>query len=370
MQIHKLVSIVLPTYNGKTFIKQALECCLRQTYAHFELIVVDDHSTDGTDEIVKEYAARDQRVAYWRNETNQQLPASLNKGFSLAKGEYYTWTSDDNLFAENAVEEMVKALDSQDQYSLVYSSYKMINDKNKIIDEYRAVPESLLFGCAVGACFLYKKEIHESLMGYDEQKFRMEDYDFWLRACLRYKFLFIDRPDLYSYRKHKANLSSKIFRDEELFRRYKEDYLRTLTTFFEGIAPGFSKEDIENHVDIFFNNLVQQRNYTVDTSENLQKLQLHFEKLRAIPWEETFFSPARMQAVINNKQNELLVGLVNTLLFENLQLKRQNPRIAKQLNKPLFWYYREYETLPAWYKKAGHIIKILQGNRPVRKSGN
>ena len=58
--------------------------------------------------------------------------------------------------------------------------------------------------------------------------------------------------------------------------------------------------------------------------------------------------------------------VINDLVFENKRLQQKNPRLASQLNKPISWYYQEYETLPGWYKKVGHIIKALQKNKSWR----
>src|SRR5262245_43666619 len=105
-----LVSIVLPTYNGSRFIQKSIESCLHQTYRRIELIIVNDCSTDETPAIIEEYAKGDSRVRIIHNATNQKLPLSLNIGFAAAKGEYFTWTSDDNYYAPNAIEKMVDVL--------------------------------------------------------------------------------------------------------------------------------------------------------------------------------------------------------------------------------------------------------------------
>ena len=79
-----MVSIVLPTYNGIRFIRKTIESCLQQTYQNIELIIIDDCSTDGTDTIIREFVITDNRIKYYRNETNKKLPASLNIGFKIA----------------------------------------------------------------------------------------------------------------------------------------------------------------------------------------------------------------------------------------------------------------------------------------------
>ena len=90
-----LVSIVLPVYNGEQYIAGAIDSILAQEYGNFELIVIDDGSTDRTPKILERFLS-DQRVRVIRQD-NQRLPAALSEGFRHAAGDLYTWTSADNL---------------------------------------------------------------------------------------------------------------------------------------------------------------------------------------------------------------------------------------------------------------------------------
>src|SRR5438128_1966436 len=97
-QHQKLVSVILPTHNGSKYLRQSIESCLSQTYLDIELIVVDDGSMDETSAILE--SLTDDRVRKIRHQTNRGLSAALNTGCAEARGEYLTWTSDDNLYAE------------------------------------------------------------------------------------------------------------------------------------------------------------------------------------------------------------------------------------------------------------------------------
>ena len=130
--LDKLISIVLPVYNGAEFLNQSIDSIIRQTYTNWELLVLDDCSTDNTPNIVKEYVKKDSRIHYYRNEQNLKLPGNLNKGFSLSKGDYLTWTSDDNMFHDNALEVMYKTITSQ-KVDLVYASYNIIDEKGNVV---------------------------------------------------------------------------------------------------------------------------------------------------------------------------------------------------------------------------------------------
>ena len=82
--IHPLISIILPVYNGETYLAKSIESCLKQTYSKIELIIVNDCSTDKTVEISKNYAKKDTRIKIVNNKTNQRLPSSLKYTKSIA----------------------------------------------------------------------------------------------------------------------------------------------------------------------------------------------------------------------------------------------------------------------------------------------
>ena len=204
-----IVSIVIPTFNGSKYLSQAIESTLVQTFFNFELIIVDDGSVDNSPAIIDEYMKKDQRINYIRNEKNIKLPGSLNVGFSLAQGEYYTWLSDDNMYKQNSIEVMLSYLLNHKDVDIVYSDYSIINEQGiELRDVILDNPENLLKGNCIGACFLYKREVHERLGGYSTDLYLAEDYDFWLRASVCFKIVKIEK-NLYFYRQHKDSLSSK-----------------------------------------------------------------------------------------------------------------------------------------------------------------
>lgn len=205
-----LVSIVLPTYNGARFIRQSIDSCLRQTYTNFELIIVNDCSTDETPAIIEEYAKADARIKIIHNKVNKKLPGSLNIGFNAASGRYFTWTSDDNYYAPEAIASMVKVLEQNPQADIVYTDYYIIDDRDRILRvmHFNDVNESFHTWEGCGACFLYKREVHERNGGYDESAFLIEDYDFFLRAIMHSKFYYYKTHELYYYRHHAQSLTS------------------------------------------------------------------------------------------------------------------------------------------------------------------
>lgn len=203
-----LVSIVLPVFNGERYLRGALDSILAQSFADYELIAVDDCSTDRTPEIFAEYAARDHRIRVHRNAVNSKLPASLNAGFRLARGDLFTWTSDDNLLRPHMLQTLVEAAQAHGDHGVFHSDYRLIDEAGvpgKLVSV--APSDQLIFGNVVGCSFLYRREVHHALGGYDEALFGVEDYDFWLRAARQFAFFPI-AEDLYLYRRHSGSLTS------------------------------------------------------------------------------------------------------------------------------------------------------------------
>lgn len=201
------ISIVLPTYNGSRYLDQAIQSVIAQTLNAWELIIVDDASTDASVTIAEAWAARDARIRLIRHSTNQKLPAALNTGFAAAAAPFLTWTSDDNYYRPQALESMLTALTQHPRAEIVYASYTT-RDEDTGHESVRAVRpiEELVQLNVVGACFLYRRVVHKRLGGYDTALFRIEDYDFWLRASVEFRFVPL-AEDLYVYRYHGASLT-------------------------------------------------------------------------------------------------------------------------------------------------------------------
>lgn len=202
-----MISIVLPVYNGQDSLKKSIDSVLQQTYNDFELIIVNDCSNDNTAQIIEEAVQCDPRVRCITNKTNQKLPGSLNIGFSEAHGEYFTWTSHDNMYHEDALRVMVEKLEKDSRVGMVYCDFSMIDINDNEIGVCRqGPPEALAWKNPVGACFLYRRGIAEEVGGYDTELFLAEDYEYWLRIWEKSEIVHIPQV-LYYYRKHEKSLT-------------------------------------------------------------------------------------------------------------------------------------------------------------------
>ena len=202
-----LTSIVLPTYNGEKYVRQAIEACLRQTRAELELIVIDDASTDGTAEVLTLFP--DPRLRVVRHTVNQGLVASLDHGFREALGEYLTWTSDDNYHDLTALEVMAGILDRVPGVDFVYTAYLMVDEDGRVLRSGRTLPpEALDRDNCVGGCFLYRRRVYEAIGNFDPKAFLVEDYQYWLRVRERFVMKLV--PELlYFYRVQGKSLTAK-----------------------------------------------------------------------------------------------------------------------------------------------------------------
>ena len=207
MNEDKLISIILPVYNGADYLSMSIDSILYQTYKNWELIIVNDCSIDDTLSIAKEYEKRDSRIKVVSNEKNLRLPMTLNRGFEEASGYYYTWTSHDNIYKPDALKKMKDVLEENISYAMVYADYTYIDDSGKRTGEMKnAEPENIVRGNMVGACFLYTAEIAKKIGNYDQNLFLAEDYDYWIRIYLNGKLKHLSES-LYYYRRHSKSLT-------------------------------------------------------------------------------------------------------------------------------------------------------------------
>ena len=203
------VSIVLPTYNQCHFLPDAVKTILNQTYSNFELIIVNDGSTDATSMLLTNLQNPQIRVL---NQQNQGLPNALNAGFALARGEYWTWTSTDNVVGPTWLEELVKALDQSPQdVGYAFSHYAGMDEQGKILfvnqDQRFDVP-TLLMRHTGNASFLYRASLARQVGPYDSELVYAEDLDMWVRMASVTRAQHVPTV-LYYYRLHANSMTTQ-----------------------------------------------------------------------------------------------------------------------------------------------------------------
>jgi len=264
--VRGLVSVVLPVFNGAEMVRESLDSILGQTYADFEVIAIDDGSTDRTGEILEDYAGRDDRIRVVHQE-NRKIPRTLSRGFRMARGEFFTWTSADNRFKPEFLEKMVACFDRHPGWDLIYANVDIIGEDGSPLrnsDWYRGYqrPEgsehvylpsdpselNVWPNNLVGAAFLYRSRVAWLLGDYSPLRFTTEDYDYWMRvnSALTLRHADFSEP-VYDYRFHSSSLTA---RDEELgitsgrdelmvFDDFRRDFLLTPVLWqIEGVGDG------------------------------------------------------------------------------------------------------------------------------------
>jgi glycosyltransferase involved in cell wall biosynthesis len=201
------VSIVLATHNGSRLISKAISSVAGQTYPHWELIVVDDGSTDGTQELVAELATTDRRIICVRSERCLGLYEALDVGIRAAKGGLIARIDDDDEWiCPDKLSEQLRLLASDPACVLVGTNMVAVDDVGNEIGHFTFpqrdcdIRETLLLrNCFVHSSVLFRKEAWASAGGYSECQGMAADYDLWLRMgcqgnlanlpgyCIRYR---------------------------------------------------------------------------------------------------------------------------------------------------------------------------------------
>jgi glycosyltransferase involved in cell wall biosynthesis len=197
-------------------IGSAIASCLEQTYQNIEVLVVDDGSTDETPAVVRETARQDSRLQYLRQD-NAKIPAALNTGFRAARGEFLTWTSDDNAYEPNAIEVMAAHLREHPEVGLVYCDCQIMDGQGEFVRMgARKPPSTIEKKNCVGACFMYRRSVAEAVGEYDREAFLAEDYDYWLRISKVAPLAHLAGIAPYRFRVHERSLSSLRSAEAEL----------------------------------------------------------------------------------------------------------------------------------------------------------
>jgi len=207
------VSICIPTFNRKDYLAETLESIYSQTYKDYEVLVVDDGSTDGTKEMLEE---RGYNLRYHWQE-NAGNAAARNTLLKMAQGKYVAFLDSDDLFTPDAIERMVKAMESEPEDVIVYGPYLRIDKNGKVTGRSK---RELYNGYCAKEIFqtifihtygsMFPRRALEEVGGFDASLPVCPDYDLWLRLSLKYRFVSLSEPTS-RRRRHDSNISSRSF---------------------------------------------------------------------------------------------------------------------------------------------------------------
>lgn len=206
-----LASVVIPILNRKRFIGNAIEKVLSGTFQDFEIVIVDNGSTDGTVEEVEKYAEKDSRVRLIHG-TGGSIASALNEGIKAARGKYICQLDSDDEYAPTTLEEMVGHLESHPKCGLAISYYRLMDEDCNIIEEVAPITHGgysrnqIIRRDGAGALRVFPKVVLEEFGYYDEEHYGNfgEDYDMVVKTGEKYD---VDRVHkvLYHYRRHADN---------------------------------------------------------------------------------------------------------------------------------------------------------------------
>lgn len=176
---HSKVSVIIPVYNMEQYLAEAIDSVLRSNYPDFEIIIMDDGSTDGSLSIAERYAKQDHRILVY-TQPNGGASAARNNAIKKSHGSYILPVDGDNLISDKYISEAVRVLDKQPEVKLVSSEAEFIGNKSGRW-QFKYFNINLL--CRknlVDNCSMYRKSDWTKVGGYCEEILGREDWDFWL----------------------------------------------------------------------------------------------------------------------------------------------------------------------------------------------
>ncbi|MDP6543336.1 MAG: glycosyltransferase [Phycisphaerae bacterium] len=222
------VTVYIPTYNYGQYLAQAVDSVLAQTLGDWELIVINDGSTDNTSEVLDAY--RDNPQIRIIDQENKGLNVTNNIALRLARGEYITRLDGDDYMDENLLMILSSALDTKPEVALVYPDYYHVDSDGEVIEIVRREKiddeVQLLDLPAHGACTMFRKDLLREIGGYIEDFSCQDGYELWLRFIRKHKPFNVNLP-LFYYRRHGSNLTEDTARILDTRREIKARFVET-----------------------------------------------------------------------------------------------------------------------------------------------
>lgn len=195
-----LVSVIMPTFNIERFVARAINSILTQSFTNFELLIIDDASTDKTLSLVRKYEKEDKRIRVVSNKKNSKIAESLNKAVKLSKAEIIARMDADDISHPDRLKMQYKLLKNKPKVAIVGANMIIIDSEGIPIyrREYPAKsPElkKLMFRYSPFAhpVVMFRKSVFEEFGGYDKTKVPCEDIDLWFKIGSKYKFATIQK---------------------------------------------------------------------------------------------------------------------------------------------------------------------------------
>lgn len=235
MNTSPLVTVYVTNYNYSAYIRQSLESLFVQTMKDFEVIIIDDGSTDDSKSIIEEYTDRAQIVF----QKNRGLNVSNNIALKMATGKYIMRLDADDYLAPNALEVMSSLLEADPELGLVFPDYEMVDKDGNLMTiqkRHNFSKEVKVFDQpAHGACTMIRTAFLRQLGGYDERYRCQDGYELWIKFTAKFKVTNVNTP-LFFYRQHGDNLTSNEERILNTRMQIKSNFAKENLKDFNAIA--------------------------------------------------------------------------------------------------------------------------------------
>lgn len=207
-----IISVIIPTYNRGNYLCSAIKSVLNQTFEDFEIVVVDDASTDNTRQVVDKFD--DKRIRYIRHKENKGGSAARNTGIKRSKAKFIAFLDDDDLWMPSKLEKQLDLINTNLETGAVYTGICILNKSDKIIrfessSFTGSIFPHILKKNYVGGCsqLLVRKECFNRIGLFDENLLAGQDWDMWIRLAKHYQFDYVNEP-LVLYRVHDRRIST------------------------------------------------------------------------------------------------------------------------------------------------------------------
>lgn len=214
------VSVIIPVYNCELYIAQAIESVLNQTYTDYEIIVINDGSTDNTYQVLQPYM---KKIRYFSQE-NKGLSATRNQGIKMAKGKLISLLDADDLFLYYKLQEQVAIFEAEPSIGLVQSGWRVVNEKGDKIEDVKPWHKSpeldlvtwLKWKATNPSGMMFRKEWLERVNGFNEDLRRLEDFDIVIRLALAGCQATWFPKVAVCYRQHRGNMTRNLLAQIEV----------------------------------------------------------------------------------------------------------------------------------------------------------
>jgi glycosyltransferase involved in cell wall biosynthesis len=204
------VSIIIPTYNSAQYVTDAVDSVLCQTFGDFEVLVIDDGSTDDTESVMRPYNAAVRYVC----QQNRGVAAARNRGITESRGRYVAFLDADDTWLPDKLERQIAALRARPDNRFCYTAFTLVTSDLSPLEIVRskrrgpALEDLLLRGNVVGSIctVLCERSLFETSGGFDPGLSQCADWDMWVRLAVLTEFLYLDQPTV-TYRQHGSNMS-------------------------------------------------------------------------------------------------------------------------------------------------------------------